>query len=137
MNMDYLSGGSTALLEKLQRLGHDQDSLLYISNDYFGLCDQLGLNARQTAEIFIRIKKAHSVSKGAAVNDLYLYENNRYNPSRLCVENRATAHVIFLKIIPGQMVTEKRDILYTCESCSSEIPIKRSEAKDHIIQCHV
>ena len=134
--MEFLTGSNSALHNKLQVLGHDQDSLHYITKDFFDLCDMLKLTPRQTAEYFIRIKKASEASKGGPACDLVLYENNRYNPTRLSVESKPSGDTIFFKIVPGQTLTTKKDILYTCETCNNEFPVKRSEVRAHFQESH-
>lgn len=134
--MEFLSGSSPMLLQKLQALGHDPESLHYISQEFFTLCDQLGYNARQSADLFIRIKRALETVNGSYPADLILYENNRYNPTRLCIENKTTGKSLFFRIVPGQTLAEKKNLIYSCEHCSTDYCIKRSEAKEHFLQYH-
>lgn len=134
--MEYLSGSSSVLLNKLQSLGHDTDSLHIISKDFFSLCDQLSFDSKTTAETFMRLKKAHDYANEIITCDLLLYENNRINPTRLCVENNNTKKMVFFQIIPGQPVVEKKDILYNCEMCSNDTSVKRTDAKSHFLEHH-
>ncbi len=135
--MEFLSGSNPLLLHRLQELGYDPEALYYISKDFFNLCVQLGFNSRQTADMFVKIKEVHeAIESGGQVRDLALFESNRYNPLRLSVMKKSTGSTIFFKMIPGQSVTEKKNILYTCETCANEMCIKRCEAKDHFEYYH-
>lgn len=137
MNLEFLAGSNASLYTSLQRLGHDQDSLHFISKDYFILCDSLGLSSQQSAEMFIRIQKANNALSQGRNCDVLLYENNRYNPTRLSVESRPKGETIFFRIVSCQNVCGKKDILYVCETCNDDVSIKRCEAKNHFLENHV
>lgn len=138
MDLAYVAGNNLSLLAKLEEFGCDLESLLYISKDFFGLCDELNLTPRQVADVFIRLKTASDAAEGKETGpDLVVYENNRLNPTRLSVENRANGKTIFLKAVPGQGKTEKKMVLYKCEQCSDESTIKRIDARDHFLAKHL
>lgn len=136
MNMEFICGGNPVLMTKLQKLGHDPESLHYISKDYFELCSNLGLSGKDTSDMFIRIKKAVEAIGTGLDPSLTLYENNRYNPTRLSVVQKTTGKTLFFRIVAGQTMAEKKNILYTCENCANDACIKRSEAKDHFMSFH-
>ena len=136
MNMEFLCGGSPVLMSKLQKLGHDPESLHYISKDFFELCGHLAYSARETAEMFIRIKKAVEAIGTGMDPSLTLYENNRYSPTRLSVVQKLTGKTLFFKMVQGQSLAEKKNILYTCENCANDMCIKRAEAKEHFMSFH-
>ena len=137
MDLSYVAGNNVALVEKLEEFGCDLDSLLYIAKDFFCLCDELGLTPRQVADVFIRLKNANDTAEGKPIGpDLVVYENNRLNPLRLCVENRINGETIFFKAIPGQGKVEKKQAIYRCEQCTDDLNIKRVEVRDHFILKH-
>ena len=136
MNMEFLCGSSPKLMSRLQTLGYDLESLDYISQDFLSLTVQLGYNARETAELFIRIKRAIEHMQGGQLPDLCLYENNRLNPTRLCVTRKSANKSIFFRIIAGQTLADKKNILYTCENCPTDFCVKRYEAREHFQQFH-
>lgn len=137
MNLEFLAGSNASLYTSLQSLGHDQDSLHFISKDYFILCDSLGLSSQQSAEMFIRIKNVHNAISQRRNCEVLLYENNRYTPTRLSVESRPSCKTIFFRIVSGQDVCAKKDILYNCETCNDDVNVKRCEAKNHFLEKHV
>jgi hypothetical protein len=138
MDLNFVTGNNAALNAKLDEFGCDLDSLLYIAKDFFGLCDEIGLNPRQTADVFIRLKNAFDASQGKEPSpDLVVYENSRAHPTKLCVENKTTGQSILFKIVPGQGKTEKKLVLFKCDVCNGEENIKRIDVKDHVLDKHV
>ena len=138
MDLNYVAGNNSALLSKLEEFGCDLDSLLYVAKDFFGLCDQLGLNSVQVADVFIKLKNANDLAEGKPIfPDLVVYENNRANPTRLSVENRTGNFTIFLSVVPGQGKVEKKMALYSCEQCSENTSIKRTDVKEHFLLKHL
>ena len=138
MDLAYVAGNNLALLGKLEEFGCDLDSLLYISKDFFGLCDELNLTPRQVSDVFIRLKTASDSAEGKEIGpDLIVYENNRLNPTRLSVENRVNGRAIFLKAVPGQSKIEKKMVLYKCEQCLDEPTVKRIDVRDHFLAKHL
>jgi hypothetical protein len=134
--MELVCGANLEFAKKLYSLGHDLESLYCITKEYFTLCDSLGLSCKQTAEMFARIRTAYDYVNGKETGLLMLYENHRYNPSRLSVDNKLTGKFIFFKIIPGQLMTKKIDLKYCCETCRDGVEIKRAECRLHTIQYH-
>jgi hypothetical protein len=137
MDLAYIAGNNQALITKLEEFGCDVESLLYISKDFFTLCDDLGLNPRQVADVFIKLKNVNDVADGKPISpDIIVYENNRISPTRLSVENRTNGHTIFLKVIPGQGKLEKKMVMYKCEQCAEDTNIKRLDVRDHFLSKH-
>lgn len=137
MDLAFVAGNNLALVSKLEELGCDLESLLYIAKDYFSLCDELNLTPRQVADIFIRLKNFNDASEGKKVGpDLVVYENNRINPTRLSVENRTNGTTIFFKAVPGQGKVEKKLVAYKCEHCADEAVIRRIDTKEHFLTKH-
>lgn len=138
MDLNFVAGNNQSLLKKLEEFGCDLDSLIYVAKDFFTLCDELGLTPRQTADVFIRLKNANDAQEGKPVcPDVVIYENNRLNPTRLCVENRTSGYSIFFKGVAGQGKVEKKMALYKCESCGDETQVRRVDIRDHFINKHI
>jgi hypothetical protein len=49
MDLTFIAGNNISLLNKLEELDCDLDSLLYVAKDFFSLCDNLGLKPRQNS----------------------------------------------------------------------------------------
>lgn len=138
MDLTYVAGNNHSLVEKLDEFGCDLESLMYISKDFFGFCDELKLAPRQVADVFIKLKIVGDAAEGKKIGpDLVVYENSRVNPTRLSVENRTNRKTIFLNAVPGQGKVEKKMVLYKCEQCSDESTIKRIDARDHFLGKHL
>lgn len=137
MDLTFVAGNNVALLNKLEEFGCDLDSLLYVTKDFFSLCDDIGLTPRQTADVFIRLKNASDAQEGKPLcPDIVIYENNRLNPTRLCAENRATGFSVFFKAVPGQGKVDKKWALYKCEECGNDTIVKRVEVREHFLKKH-
>jgi hypothetical protein len=138
MDLNFVAGKSASLLKSLEEFGCDLDSLLYVTKDFFALCDDLDMNPRQTAEVFIKLKNSFDRSMGKGKSqDLIVYENSRINPTRLCLENRNSGCSIFFSAIPGQKQVERSEVFYSCEQCEKSTNIKRTEVQSHYISTHI
>ena len=136
MDLNYIAGNNTGLLAKLEEFGCDLDSLIYITKDFFTLCDELGLSHCQIGDIFIRLLNAYDVSQGKPLTaDLVVYENSRENPTRLRIENRTDSSAVFFSLVPGQEILDKKLALFSCERCLNEF--KRIDIKEHFLSKHL
>jgi hypothetical protein len=138
MDLSYVAGNNQSLVDSLEEYGCDLDSLLYVAKDYFALCDELNLTPRQASEVFIKLKNTNDKSLGKPISpEIVIFENNRTNPTRLCVENKNNGKNCFFKAIPGQSKVDKKVIIYKCESCTEEVCVKRPEVRDHVCEKHL
>ena len=137
MDLNFVAGQNPNLLKSLEDFGCDMDSLLYVTKDFFALCDELEMNPRQTAEVFIKLKNSLDRSAGKPKSqDLIVYENNRINPTRLCLENRSSGSSIFFTAHPNQKNVERGQVIYLCEQCPEMTKIKRVDVQSHYLALH-
>ena len=138
MDLNYVAGNNQALVDSLEEYGCDLDSLLYVAKDFFLLCDELRLTPRQTADIFVKLKNTNDTALGKPLcPEVVVYENNRSNPTRLCVENKSNAKNFYFKAISGQSKADKKVIIYKCETCTDDVCVKRNEVRDHVLDKHL
>lgn len=135
MDIEFICRSNPNLQAKLEKLGHDPNTLFEISKNYLKLCEDLDLTSEQSAELFTRIKNVHDYFKGSQTYNIVMYENSRHCPSRLCVENITSKKSVYFSVAPEQSPTEKKNVYYNCETCTY-IKIKRSEVRTHFLEYH-
>lgn len=130
MDLSYICQQDIDRLQKLEELGCDLDALFFVAKDTLSLCDEMALNAKQSAEMLVRLKRAYDISQGKVSEpDLVLYENFRNNPTRLSVENKITSSTVFFR------VDDNKTDYFTCETCN-EAEIPKDQAKYHVFEKH-
>ncbi|CAG9323583.1 unnamed protein product [Blepharisma stoltei] len=137
MDFNYLVANDPKQVRRLEELGFDLDSLFFMTKDLFSIFDDLELPAREIEEFCTRLKNVYDVYEGKPFpTNIVLYENSRTLPTRLCVENKDTGKTVFFRLVPGQGKLEKCNVLYRCEVCRNDVPIKRCDTKRHIASKH-
>ncbi|CAG9329738.1 unnamed protein product [Blepharisma stoltei] len=130
MDLSYIIDQDIEKLSKLEELGCDLDALLLIAKDSLSLCDELGLNSKQSAEFLVRLKRVYDQNQGIMPEpDLILYENSKNQASRLSVENKVTGNTIFFRLENPQKET------FICDVCNEGGLIK-TQAKTHVSEKH-
>ena len=138
MDLNYVCGADKAMQAKLNDEGYDLDTLLLVCKDLFALASDMEMTDPSELQDFIfRLKNSWDVESGTKVEpDMVLYENSRSFPSRLAVESRITGKTYFFKLVSGQGKVDKAIAEYRCEICSSDVSVKRQDAKSHIQNNH-
>lgn len=133
MDLNFVVGNDQKQLRRIEELGCELESLFFISKDLFSIFDDLGLSSKESAEFFMRLKNVHDACQGKSLEpNIVVYENNRILPTRLSIENKDSGKTIFFRVVPGQGKGEKGNVLYRCEGCRDDQPIRRVDCRHHI-----
>lgn len=137
MNLNYVFCNDSERLKHAESQGYDLDTLFMLTKEVFTVASELHLPTREIAEIFGRLKNVHDTNQGLTLEpDLVMYENSAANPTRIAVEVRGTPVTVCFRVIPGQKV-DKAVMLVKCENCRDAEPVRRNEAKQHVVEKHM
>ena len=125
--LDFIAGNNKNVLDKLRDLGCDLSTLLIVAEDVFRICDELGLTARDSADLVCRLKTLYDFKKfGTAEPRLEVYENKSTGATKLAVRNCWSGNTV--------LFIGSSENGFVCEACGHRLP--RGQIKDHILTAH-
>jgi hypothetical protein len=135
MDLKLVVENNERVAKKIEELGFDLDSLVFICKDLIGLQSDLGLEIGDFKDLVYRLRNHYDHIQGTSTEMRVKCEDTC--PNRITFQKGMGERIFHFQRCPKQAEAAPRDALFLCETCKDAVILKRQEIKSHVAHAHL